>query len=241
MTFNQGEFEIRCEWGLQGLQTLAPAADVIIVVDVLSFTTAIDVATARGGVIFPYPLKGESAYAYADSLDAKIASSDRAAGFSLSPSSLRDLPSGYRLVLPSPNGAALAFSVDHPAVFAACLRNAAAVARAAAGLGSTVAVVPAGETWPSGQLRPSVEDILGAGAVIAALHGSRSPEATLAAAAFDRLRGNLADALRTCASGKELIARGFGPDVDLASELNVSANVPRLVNRAFVGVPQKVI
>ena len=234
VTFDQAEFQVRCEWGLRGLRELAPVSDVIVIIDVLSFTTAIDIATARGGVVFPYPLKGEAAASYADSLDARLASPDRGSGFSLSPASLRSLPPGYRLVLPSPNGAALSFAVDHPIVLAACLRNAAAVARAAARLGETVAVIPAGETWGAGELRPSVEDWLGAGAVIAACGGSHSPEASLAAAAFSYFREDLSGALRASGSGKELIERGFGLDVGLAAELNVSTNSPRLVTRAFV-------
>jgi 2-phosphosulfolactate phosphatase len=205
-----------------------------VIVDVLSFTSAIDIATARGVVVFPYPLQDESAASYASSLDAHLASPDRGSGFSLSPASLCNIPAGYRMVLPSPNGAALSFSVDHPIVLAACLRNAAAVARAAARLGSTVALIPAGEMWPTGELRPCLEDWIGAGAVIDACPGTRSPEASLAAAAFRYFRDDLAGTLRASSSGKELIERGFGLDVELAGELNVSTNVPRLVTRAFV-------
>jgi 2-phosphosulfolactate phosphatase len=234
VTFDQAEFQVRCEWGLPGLRELGAVSDVVVIVDVLSFTTAIDIATARGGVVFPYPLKGEAAASYADSLDAHLASPDRGSGFSLSPASLRSLPAGYRLVLPSPNGAALSFTVEHPVVLAGCLRNATAVARAASRFGSTVAVIPAGETWATGELRPSLEDWIGAGAVIDACAGSHSPEASLAAAAFGHVRDDLLYALRNSGSGKELIERGFGLDVDLAAGLNVSTNVPRLINRAFV-------
>jgi 2-phosphosulfolactate phosphatase len=232
--FDQAEFQVRCEWGLRGLSELAPVSDVLILIDVLSFGTALDIATARGAVVFPYPLKGQPANEYAASLDARVACADRAGGFSLSPASLRALPAGFRLVLPSPNGAALSFHADHPAVFAACLRNATAVARAAAGMGSTFAVVVAGETWPSGELRPALEDLIGGGAVIASLPGTRSPEAEMAAACFGRFRSNLAAALRNCSSGKELMARGFAADVELAAELDASANLPRLIERAFV-------
>jgi 2-phosphosulfolactate phosphatase len=238
VTFDQAEFQVRCEWGLPGLRELGAISDVVAIVDILSFTTAIDIATARGAVVFPHPLKGESAFRYAASLDAILASADRGSGFSLSPASLRDLPAGHRLVLPSPNGAALSFAVEHPIVLAACLRNATAVAQAAARLGSTVAVIPAGETWPTGELRPSLEDWVGAGAVIAACPGSRSPEAELAFAAFHHFREDLSRALRTSSSGKELIERGFGLDVELAAELDVSVNVPRLVDRAFAGAGQ---
>jgi 2-phosphosulfolactate phosphatase len=211
---------------------------VIVIVDVLSFTTAVDIATARGGIVLPYPLRGESAASYAASCDAKLASPVRGSGYSLSPASLQDLPSGYRLVLPSPNGAALSFAVDRPIVLAACLRNATAVARAAVHLGSTIAVIPAGEMWPTGEFRPSLEDSVGAGAVIAACPGRRSPEAELAAASFHHFRENLSRALRASSSGKELIERGSGLDVELAAELDVSANVPRLVQRAFATIGQ---
>jgi 2-phosphosulfolactate phosphatase len=104
VTFDQAEFEIRCEWGAHGLRELAPISDVVVIVDVLSFTTAVEIATARGAMIFPYPLRGEAAASYADSVKAALASADRLVGFSLSPASLRTLPAGYRLVLPSPNG-----------------------------------------------------------------------------------------------------------------------------------------
>jgi 2-phosphosulfolactate phosphatase len=150
------------------------------------------------------------------------------------------LPAGYRLVLPSPNGAALSFALDHPIVLAACLRNAKAVAQAAAGLGSSVAVIPASEMWPTGELRPSLEDWVGAGAVIGAFSGLRSPEAALAAAAFDHFSERLPQTLRESVSGAELMARGFGRNIDAAAELNVSQNVPRLVNRAFVTLEQSV-
>ena len=233
MTFDQQEFQVRCEWGLRGLKELAPISDVLIVIDVLSFTSALEIATSRGGIVFPYPLK-DGAADYAMTVDAHVASGKRDAGFSLSPASLENLPAGYRLVLPSPNGAALSFAADPAVTLASCLRNAAAAGRMAARLGLTFAVIPAGETWKTGELRPSLEDLIGAGAVIDALPGSRSPEAELAAAAFERFRDDLWSSLRKSSSGKELMERGFERDVELAAQLNVSRNVPRLVNRAFV-------
>jgi 2-phosphosulfolactate phosphatase len=234
MTFDQAEFPIRCEWGLRGLAELAPSSDVLVLIDILSFTTALEIAASRQAVIFPYPLKGPAAADYAAAMDAALASADRAAGFSLSPASLRNLPAGSRLVLPSPNGAALSFHTGHPTVLAASLRNARAVAGAAASLGSTFAVIPAGESWPAGELRPALEDLIGAGAVISHLPGARSPEAELAAACFEHFRADLAGALRKSGSGKELIERGFACDVDLAAESDVSTCVPRLTGRCFM-------
>lgn len=236
--FDQSEFDIRCEWGRRGLQELAPVSDVVIVVDVLSFSTAVDVATARGAMVFPYPLKDDSAAAYADSVGAKLASSRRAAGFSLSPDSLLAIPPEYRLVLPSPNGAALCFSARWRNLLTACLRNAPAVSEAAKRLGSMTAVIPSGETWDDGSLRPSLEDLIGAGSVIAGLPGRRSPEAEVALAVFERFARDLPATLRACASGKELIERGFSADVDLAAQHNVSPSAPILEHGAFVSMKQ---
>ena len=232
MSFDQAAFEIRCEWGLRGLRDLAPVSDVVIIVDVLSFSTALDVGTSRGAIIFPYPLKDDSAAGYASSLNARLAS-DRGNGLSLSPASLSSIETGTRLVLPSPNGATISFSVDHRNLLSACLRNATAAAALAARLGSTIAVIPAGETWDTGELRPSLEDLVGAGAVIASLPGRKSPEAQLAVAGFEHFRKDLRQMLHGCGSGRELLDRGFAADLELAAGFDVSSNVPRLRDRAY--------
>jgi 2-phosphosulfolactate phosphatase len=103
------------------LHELASSSETIVIVDVLSFTTSVEIATDRGAIVFPYPFNDRSAAGYARTVNAELASSDRTAGFSLSPTSLQRLPSGDRLVLPSPNGAALCFAASHRRVFAAYL------------------------------------------------------------------------------------------------------------------------
>ena len=231
MTFDQSEFEIRCEWGRHGLEALEPISDVVVIVDVLSFSTSVDIALGRGAIVLPFPLKDDSAARYAASRGARLASSDRGSGFSLSPASLQTIPRGLKLVLPSPNGAALCYSAGHATVITACIRNATASAKAAMRLGRTFAVIPAGEAWRDNSLRPAIEDLLGAGAVISTLHGSLSPDASAAARVFERFRSHLHSALRACPSGKELIERGFGADVDLAVQLDASNCVARLVGR----------
>ena len=235
---NQSEYDVRCEWGFDGLSRLAPISDVLVIVDVLSFSTAVDIAVSNGAAILPYAANDDSASRYAAAAGAELAAPRRAgAGFSLSPASLRSIPAGHRLVLPSPNGSALAFSVDCANTFTACLRNSAAVARLIARVGSAFAVVPAGERWPGGALRPCLEDLVGAGAVLAGLPGRMSPEAELAIQAFRCFEGDLHRALSGCTSGRELIERGFANDVALAAELNASRAVPWLKDRAFVNYP----
>lgn len=126
-----------------------------------------------------------------------------------------------------------------PVVLAGCLRNARAVAAAAARVGLRVAVIAAGERWPANgagdrSLRPAAEDLIAAGAIIEGLPGRRSPEAELAVAAFRAVRGRLPAVLAACSSGREHEAKGTAADVALAAQLNVSDFVPRLVDGGFV-------
>jgi len=236
--FDQAQYDLRCEWGLPGIETLAPLSDAVVIVDVLSFSTAVDVAVANGACVLPYRWKDESAAEFAREKHALLASGRSASGvYSLSPASLVSIPAGTALVLPSPNGSTLSLATHGTAAFAGCLRNAPAVARQASQVGRRIAVIPAGECWSDGSLRPSLEDLIGAGAVLAGLPGTKSPEAELAVAAFERFRLNLADALAECGSGRELIERGFARDVELAAEYSVSATAPFLSGDRFAGRP----
>jgi 2-phosphosulfolactate phosphatase len=227
---------MRFEWGRRGLEAIGPGSDILIVVDVLSFSTCVDVATARGAVVLPYQWRDDSAAAYAAANGALLAGRERsaAAGYSLSPASLARIPAGTRLVLPSPNGSTVSLlAATYGTTLTACLRNSAAVAEEARRLGGVVAVVACGEQWPDGSLRPAWEDLIGAGAVLAHLSGERSPDARAAVAAFRQAEAELPRLLRECASGRELIDRGFAADVELAAAVGVSAGVPRLTGQAF--------
>jgi 2-phosphosulfolactate phosphatase len=155
---------------------------------------------------------------------------------SLSPAAMSRVIGVDRVVLPSPNGSAIAFGLADAGctVVGACLRNRAAVARWLQGQDGTVAVVAAGERWPDASLRPSVEDLWGAGAVLALLpSGGLSPEAGVAAAAFRAVQPTLHESLRACASGIELADADFADDVDAAAELDASDVVPVLIGGEF--------
>lgn len=233
---NQSEFDIRCEWGIEGVERLAPECNAAIIVDVLSFSTAVDIATSRGAAVFPYRWRDASAEEYAKSIGAVLAGSNRRGGYSLSPASLLTIPSGTRLVLPSPNGATLSLAAGNTVTFAGCLRNVQVVAESARSLGQRILVAPAGERWPEQQsLRPAFEDLVGAGAIIHYLPGVRSPEAALAEAAFLHFQGRLLDCLLACSSGKELTEKGRTADVEIAAAFNVSRTAPRFSGSCFVG------
>ncbi|MDP9433037.1 MAG: 2-phosphosulfolactate phosphatase, partial [Actinomycetota bacterium] len=238
----QAGYAVRCEWGPVGAARVASAGGAVVVVDVLSFTTSVSVAVERGTVVYPAAWRDSRAADLAAAEEAALAVGRREVTaehpWSLSPAALLRAPAPERLVLPSPNGSAIAAAASG-AVVAACLRNAPAVARwlVASGYGTEatpVAVVPAGERWPDGTLRPALEDALGAGAVIAALADlgcvSSSPEA----AALRALHSGTADvaaAVRACGSGDELRRHGFGDDVEIAVQMGVSDVVPVLDGR----------
>jgi len=236
MIFNQSEFDLRCEWGIYGVTQLAPISDVVIIVDVLSFSTCVEIATNRGAIIFPYRWQDDTAIAYARSVNAILASRQRTAsvGYSLSPSSLNQIPAGTRLVLPSPNGATLSLQTGKTPTLAGCLRNCQAIAEFAQSCGTKIALIPAGEKWKDGSLRPSLEDAIGTGAILSYLGGKLSPEAKAAVATFQMFRADLPLALSQCSSGKELISRGFSADIELAADLNVSNCVPIYRDRAYM-------
>jgi 2-phosphosulfolactate phosphatase len=226
------------DWGRAGVQLLAAEADLVIVVDVLSFTTAVSVAVERGAAVIPVRDR-VSSEAHARRIGATLAAADRGGpGPTLSPASLVALRHGERLVLPSPNGAtcvSLAAGAG-ASVITGCLRNAGAVARFAAARGGTTAVIAAGELWPDGGLRPAVEDLIGAGAILAEMDAdSMSPEASAAAAAFRAARDDLFGALTGSASGRELVDRGFSDDVAIAARLDVTDLVPVLADGILQG------
>jgi len=62
---NQREFDLSCEWGVEGLLVLKPAADAIVIVDVLSFSTGVDIALSNGAAVLPYRWKDDSAKQFA--------------------------------------------------------------------------------------------------------------------------------------------------------------------------------
>jgi 2-phosphosulfolactate phosphatase len=234
---------VRFDWGPTGGSAIAEDAELAVVVDVLSFTTTLCVAVERGMTVLPYRWKDERAAAYAEERGATLAVGRLEArqlptgsGVSLSPAAMARVTGIERVVLPSPNGSSISFGLSESGctVVGACLRNRAAVARWLRERGGTVAVVAAGERWPDDTLRPSAEDLWGAGAVLALLPDEElSPEARLAAAAFRAVAPSLAASLRGCASGRELAEAGFGEDVEVAAQLDVSDVVPVLSGDGF--------
>jgi 2-phosphosulfolactate phosphatase len=223
---------------MRGVEALRDRVAALVIVDVLSFSTAVDVAVAKGASVIPFPFGNlEAAEAAAAAAGAVPAEPRKAGGrgLSLSPRSLTDIPAGTKLLLASPNGSRLSLAGGAVPVLAGCLRNAAAVAAAARAIAGerAIGVIPAGEQWADGSLRPAVEDFLGAGAILDALGLRLSAEARVARDAFRVAVPDVAAILRGSVSGQELIGRGFAEDVEFAAGLNVSATAPFLRDGAY--------
>ncbi len=265
---SQDRHPVRVEWGAGGALALTRYAVerggsvYAVVVDVLSFTTSVSVAADAGLPVLPYRWGHDGARAFADEQSAVLAqprSHTREGGISLSPQSIRDSKAVSAIMLPSPNGSTITqmLADSGATVVAGALRNRAAVGQWLAGRltarldepqhrQTVVLLVPAGERWPDGSLRPAVEDLWGAGGVAAAIlehlgarpeghpaSGLLSPEAETARLAFTGVRERLADELAACASGRELVESGWSTDVAIAGELDSSLSVPVLVDGAF--------
>jgi 2-phosphosulfolactate phosphatase len=220
-------------WGGDGARTLASECDVIVLVDVLSFTTCVSVATVRGAEVRPAPFDGALRLAPGEVL----AGPRDGGGVSLSPGSLVSLQPGQRLVLPSPNGATIAAHLAGTPMVAAALRNAGAITRWLNEQGGRVGVVASGEYDDSGGWRPSYEDAVGAGAVMAGIDAARTPQAEAAVIAFrSAQQAGLLTRLLESRSGEDLVARGFPEDVESAADLDADDVVPALQDGVFTAL-----
>lgn len=217
--------KIHVEWGAQALEA---KADIVVIVDCLSFSTATCVATAKGAKVYPFSLK-DAARDFAVRMNVQIAHKRSEGGLSLSPSTLAGLGKDDAIILPSPNGSHLSLYADAPIVLIGCLRNARAVADFINISGvRDVQFVAAGERWPDGGLRCAFEDWVACGAIVNLLNGLLTAEAGAAAAAYRWAEPNLQKFMMDSVSGQELAGHGFKQDVDWASELSVAKHVPIL-------------
>ena len=214
--FDQSRYQVRLEWGDDGLARLA-ASDVVVVVDVLRFSSTVTTRVAAGGAV---PL---DAAAHAVSLNG--AATCRAAA-ALDPAPIV-------LLGCLRNASAVAEAI--------------ADEQRRRGARTSIALIAGGELVPADAgaaartaRRFAVEDLLGAGAIVDAL-GVRgidhtSPEAAAAGEAFRGLRAARRHLLAASGSGQELAERGAPDEVRAAAELDASTAVPVLREGVFVAL-----
>ncbi len=245
--FDQSPYTCRVEWGRRGAREAADRGDIIIIVDVLSFSSTVVSALNYGAVIYPYPpnLNGKD---YAQKISAEYilgrAEATKAEKPTLSPVSFNEEHKNKKYVLTSLNGAFCTWIASSvPALLIGSLLNASSVATVANQLrlqkNASITVIPCGELWSNGTeeedtLRPAIEDYLGAGAILSYLEGEKSPEAEVCTGAFLYSKAKLEKLVWDCGSGLELRERGFGADVKHCSRLNAYQTVPVLKNNHFV-------
>lgn len=245
----QSDADVRFEWGPTGAAHGTPSAGCLVVVDVLSFTTSVTVCVGRGITVIPHPWGDPDVARFAAEHDAQLAVRRREVSaehpWSLSPAVLSTAPITPRLVMPSPNGSTVAAAAADAGitVVAACLRNARSVAEwlLAHRYGTPARpalVVAAGERWPDGTLRPALEDALGAGAVLHHLQEggcALSVEAAGVAALFGGTP-DVAAAVQSCGSARQLVEAGHPADVEVAAQLDTDRSVPVLTDGAFAAL-----
>lgn len=234
-SFDQSSYQVRFEWGIAGLARLQPA-DVIVVVDVLRFSTAATSAVEAGRVI---PLRAELSRNGAPIAAAAAAHAARGATVLLG--CLRNRSALADLIVQEQHGRGGRVSVAVIAAGERAPRRAPVpmllgpLPRDTRDEAARAPDVPTATDEPP---RFSVEDLLGAGAIIDALLTRGidhcSPEAAVAAEGFAALQRGLGHLLGASGSGRELSANGLGADVAHAAELDASTAVPVLRDGVFV-------
>jgi 2-phosphosulfolactate phosphatase len=219
--------------------------DVLVIVDVLSFSTAVVTAVGRGAYIYPCSSHQRAAKVTAQvGGEAAVRRTEvpTKGRFSLSPLTFEQVEPGTKVAVASPNGAACARHGRRvPFLLAGCLLNAAAVSKTVAeilartDLAVTVIACGERERLPAGKsvIRWAVEDYLGAGAILSHLPYDKSPDAVVCEGAFQSCREIVGKIITGCESGRELVEWGFGGDVEFAVRFNVSDCVPVLKGGRF--------
>lgn len=207
LPFDQSAYQVRLDWGVEGLRRLAPA-DVVVVVDVLRFSSTVIGSIERG------ESTALDAAARTDSLNGVAVAEAAAAGAGVVLlGGLRNASAVARAVLDLQHGRGERTSVS---------------IIAAGELASRDAHAP---------LRFAVEDHLGAGAVVDALAGvgidHSSPEAVAAGESFRALRGAVRHLLTASGSGRELSAQDRRDEVLAAAAVDAASVVPVLRDGVF--------
>ncbi|KJL40734.1 2-phosphosulfolactate phosphatase [Microbacterium trichothecenolyticum] len=206
--FDQHRYQVRHDWGIEGLRRLAHA-DVVVVVDVLRFSTTVTDAISRGEIV------RLDADAHAVSINgAAVAEAAAQSGAVVLLGCLRNAAAVARAVL----------DIQHE--------------RAARTSVAVIASGELAGREPGARLRFAVEDQLGAGAIVDALGDlgvdHTSPEAAAACEAFRGLRGAVRHLLTAGGSGQELLDRGARDEVLNAAAVDAASVVPVLRGGTFV-------
>ena len=239
-------YRCRIDWGRRGARRAAARGDIMVIVDVLSFSSMVATALHNNISIYPCTMKDDTVeLARRIGGEAAVGRKDvpQKGRFSLSPLTYSPGAAGSKVIVASPNGATCCRFADQASyLFCGGLLNARSVAeeisRILTDSDLAVTIIACGERekepGEDGPIRFAVEDYLGAGAILSEIEFEKSPDAMVCEAAFLNSRDNLSEIIRTCPSGVELRDCGFGEDVSYCANLNIFDIVPVLENGFFV-------
>lgn len=205
--FDQSSYQVRLDWGVDGLARLA-SSDIVVVVDVLRFSSTVIQAVEREQ---HFPLDAAASAISINGAAVAGAAGDTSAMVLLG--ALRNAAAVARAVLAVQEQRGARTSV------------------------AVIACGELPSRGPGAPLRFAVEDHLGAGAIAAALTDvgldHSSPEAAAAAESFRALRGAMRHLLAASGSGRELALAGRGDEVAAAAAVDAASVVPILRDGVF--------
>ena len=237
---------VHIDWAKEGLAYARQKGDIVVIVDVLRFSSAVVTAVAHGFSIYPVPDRA-SGEELAQRVDACLAGRSDSPGISISPVSFMNVPvnQNRKVILPSPNGATCSSMIkDRDSALVGCFLNAQAVGEMISSLafssGRSVTVIACGEQRsvatgervvyvPEEAHRVfAIEDYLGAGAIISSTSLQRSAEAEICGRSFSAAEKDLPQLVRESFSGRYLIEHNMRADIEHAVQVSNYNVVPSI-------------
>jgi 2-phosphosulfolactate phosphatase len=231
--YGQIEYRCRFDWGVEGAISAAERGDIVVIVDTLSFSTAVVTAVNNYGIIYP-AVDQDDLLEISGRIDAvkavprnDVPSEGR---FSLSPETYFDLEADTSIILASPNGASCCRAAKAaPNVFVASLINAKTAGNTIEKImdltGRDVTLIACGERLKleleNPGIRFAIEDLLAVGAILSYIRKDKSPEAQVCEAAFGAVENYIDEMIWDSISGRELRSHGFGHDVTYSARVNI--------------------
>ncbi len=242
---SQFPYTCKLDWGVLGAKRAAERGEVILIVDVYSFSTTVAYAAARGASVIPCG-KSDNPVEIAKSVGGTVVVNRRdvptLGKYSLSPETMLNAQPGEKIILPSRNGANCSRAAQGaPHVIAGAFVNLKAVGECVNKLLETekcgVTIIACGEREKEDdhQLRVAIEDYLAAGAIVSMVKGEKSPEAEVCEGAYLSRRSRLKEILWESTSSRELREAGFARDVELSIAVDAFSIVPLLRKGAYSG------
>lgn len=244
--------KIYLRWGPNGMKKALEKDDLIVVVDIFRFSSAVITAISNGAVIIPAQNKMEAILLSKkyDAVISNIHSSYYKRTFSLSPQSFFKIPKGIKVVLISPNGAKCCrLARNSQNIFIGGFLNAKSISKHVEKLSKKLrrdaTILAAGDfdlprKIKRGEIEKqfinknnynffSLEDFIGSGAIINEMRLEKTDDAIFAEYYFKFFRKNLKEILKDTIGGRFLTLINRENDIDYCLKFNKYKCVPKLL------------